>query len=1696
MFRSLLLLMLCCALGSALRAEFPEVSGTCPDQVGKGQPVVLHFKRDSKGKAERVIARIYKENRPPLESRAMGVARQDRYYRSRSLTWDLDPWFERFPYESEFYDGRGERNSRSIEIGPFQHPAYFEKALEPRYGGKPEAVEYLCQPLKRSLDPSLAWVGEKEADVFAQPDSKTGQLELPGLEPGFYVIELAMGSKVDYCSVLVSDLMLASERIGNQALIRVFDRQSGFPVSGAKLWVSRSKGAFECLESPPGGVWELNLDKMHSLSLMAQQAEQCAYLGFEEIVPWEFSQESQKPTGIHIFTDRPVYRPGDRVFFRVALQGDPRRLNWARFTSDPYWPIDDSEFGNPRRFTRISERGLPFRVSKEDEKAERVGTALVVDRENLCFAGSCPLPASAKPGRYVLSVGEIGASSSVEFQVMQYEKPRFRITLDESQAGKSPAADEDANAKPRTSFRLKAQTLSGVPVPKGAVEWFLHKRREDPASRMFGNRAPELELLDYGQGNTDASGEYSLELSKPINPKDISQLLIQVTDGGGQRRSLVRALGREDISRGKACLSLNRCLLKPDEPLAVSLRLEGAGGQRLPEKPLLRIFAATPNWAAKFKWGEGEIPWRRGDMIEERRTSAAEFRLPPGFYLAEASGGEGIQSMFQPFVVAGAETPVATERVRALADLMPRRKGMTRVLVLLPKPGVWLHWVGGAKGEIRGECKAQGSAVWLDIPLPAHHEAKVPFFVNAMVDGELHGDKLWMECAPEPNPFEIRLKPDRDLAHPGETLGVELDVRSRTGQPVRASVGLAVVDEALFGIVPETLPDQFESLDFHRDFPITTYLLDVSERARSSFALRDLNKSIVREAVNPIPTEPKPSPAPLAPLRLEAKPGSGLLFGTIRGSKEHPNPQATLRLQNAQTRHVLVVDENGNYFSPDLAPGLYSLCVSAKDYQSRCFHLLRIRAGAARRMDVDLAWSPVQSGSAEAVCSMGGPGPRPAPLLPQQEEILANRAQAALRDHFLDTALWIPDLVVKGRKRIQCPLPDDLTTWRMTAVGVGAKGHLAIARAKVQTWKPLQVNLVVPQALTQGDETRAILLVQNRSQKRQRGMASLQVEGGLLPEGSRQKFDLEPGAEARLAFKLLADSNATRIAVRAGAASPAGQDGEKRTVGVKKPGVPCQQQSCIPVWGEASQRLAIPEWMGQEGQVWLYALNGQLEQLVVPSLHYLAQYPYGCVEQTLSSFMAKVQLRGLVNQKGSPLDPALFKNLDQTLKAGLERVYAHQMPNGAWGWYSAVDGGELGNPHTTGYAVACLSALKAGGFEVDGERLSRGIEAARVLLAERWKSGKGDSEKARAAQQGAAFLATCLPVSSLDHQLLEAMIEGALGPRDQHAILALVSLVAVRAGHSNAKALLARLEAGAFETREGVCWPDDGRCGYLQGSAMTTLIALRALCAGKPDSRLIPKAEAYLCAQYQGYGWDSTWKSAQVLSLLPDLAKVRPLNWKGQSMKIQIDGKVVANLEGVDHPFVLPVWAGQSLNIEAKGQGLLVPMLRVDRAHPTVSPAMKNHDLSVDRKIWKLEPSGTPKGYLRTPVPAALKVGDLLWQEVEIEGWGLDYGLLEVPVPAGFEVDLDCTGLTLEGREQSRDRVGRSWITTEVFPDRVAYLIPNLHGKETFRMALRAKVEGRYTLRPAKFSLMGNESVWASSGAQCIPVLSQPGVLP
>jgi uncharacterized protein YfaS (alpha-2-macroglobulin family) len=405
------------------------------------------------------------------------------------------------------------------------------------------------------------------------------------------------------------------------------------------------------------------------------------------------------------------------------------------------------------------------------------------------------------------------------------------------------------------------------------------------------------------------------------------------------------------------------------------------------------------------------------------------------------------------------------------------------------------------------------------------------------------------------------------------------------------------------------------------------------------------------------------------------------------------------------------------------------------------------------------------------------------------------------------------------------------------------------------------------------------------------------------------------------------------------------------------------------------------------------------------ALNYLTEFPYGCTEQTMSSFLPNVIVSHALQELKVSTD-VNQQLLAAKLKAGLERLGDFQHEDGGWGWWK-TDESEL---FMTAYVVSGLAQAKAAGVEINDDAIKRGVK---------WLRADYDKNLTMRADLKAYAVYAMVQAGSLDAAPLEDAwkVHANLTP-DGAAFLGLAFEIAKN--NSSTAALAQQLEASVKTDDVHAWWPSDR--DYLMDywfdtSAETTATALKFLTHVKPDSPLLPKAVQYLMDHRQGYYWFSTKQTAMVIFGLTDYLKRSGELKPNLQATVTVNGKAVLTKSFGAADALAPVAptvtiaaadlaAGNKIHVESNGTGRLYWSV-TEHYYSTESKYVKegSTDLNLLRDYYKLTPekSGEQIVYSLNKVDGPLAVGDVLAVRLTVTGSSWRYLLVEDPIPAGAE---------------------------------------------------------------------------------------------
>ena len=335
---------------------------------------------------------------------------------------------------------------------------------------------------------------------------------------------------------------------------------------------------------------------------------------------------------------------------------------------------------------------------------------------------------------------------------------------------------------------------------------------------------------------------------------------------------------------------------------------------------------------------------------------------------------------------------------------------------------------------------------------------------------------------------------------------------------------------------------------------------------------------------------------------------------------------------------------------------------------------------------------------------------------------------------------------------------------------------------------------------------------------------------------------------------------------------------------------------------------------------------------IVDAIPYLAEYPYGCTEQTLNRFVPTVIAQQLIKEMGIDLEDVrnkranlnpqeigddkermaqwkqwqrnpVFseKEVNKMTAAGIKKLREMQLSDGGWGWFSGY--GERSYPHTTAVVVHGLLIAQANGAKVDAGMIDLGITWLKNYEAEQTERIRMHKKREQNTKQHAsamdAFVRLVLAEAKHDNQEMLGYLF-----RDKNQLSVYAKAMTGMACHlakdsEKRDALIRNIE-------QFLVYDDENQSAYLKlgnsgywwywyGSEIEAHAwYLKLLAATNPKSKQARGMVKYLVnnRKHATY-WNSTRDTAYCIEAIADYMRASGENNPEAEVTVLIDGKEI-----------------------------------------------------------------------------------------------------------------------------------------------------------------------------------------------------------
>lgn len=698
----------------------------------------------------------------------------------------------------------------------------------------------------------------------------------------------------------------------------------------------------------------------------------------------------------------------------------------------------------------------------------------------------------------------------------------------------------------------------------------------------------------------------------------------------------------------------------------------------------------------------------------------------------------------------------------------------------------------------------------------------------------------------------------------------------------------------------------------------------------------------------------------------------------------------------------------------------------------------------------------------------------------------------SVRENFPDTAFWAADLVSdeEGKIIFTLALPDNLTTWEVTSRGVDTETRVGETLGEIVVSKELQVRPALPRFFTAGDHAQIGAQVINTTDAAGTGTLSLSVEGATIDGDDSFELTLGAGASAllRTPVTILENTDVVTFTYVAELATDNGDltDAVRILVPVER----YQSPETVATTGEVSsegvtEQIIVPANATDDGELVL-SIEPSLAAGTVQALEYLENYPYECIEQTVSRFLPNAVTLNALEELGIE-NPELAAALNYQVGIAEQKLISQQNADGGWGYWQ----GEVSNPFITAYALWGL-------YEVHQSDATLPAYMERAIdFLERNFVAVDNVTDAWELNQMAFMHFVLAEVGEADPGRMSTLYDVRERLQNYGTALLAMAMADVDPNDARVTTLMDDLRANANLSATGNWWIEDSvDWQTLNTDVRSTAIALEAFVRIAPEDSLIPPTVRWLmeARRANAGAWSNTQENAWAIMALTD--------WMAVSGELEGDYAWNATLND-------ETWGEGDVNSENLGERVLLTQQVADlvRDLPNVLEIARDNDsgalyytahmqyylnalainaadqgIVVDRVFSNADGNGN-----RTAANSGA-VGDVISVTVTvIAPANLHQVRVDVPIPAGAEI-LDPNLNTMPQYDESGNPVWASswdaWNPTwkDYRNEKVSLFETYLPaGTWIYTFQMRLTTPGEFRVLPAFAEMMYFTEVWGRS---------------
>ncbi len=1517
-------------------------------------------------------------------------------------------------------------------------------------------------------------------------------------EPGIYILQAVKDKLVAYCGIVVSKYAMVYKNSGNQLLAYVADAKSGEFIKNTDFKIYKDGELIAQKNSDGDGIAFFNLKEKinpgnENVLITAETSDETVLSN-----PYFFGGNRRESYRAYVYTNQPVYRPGQQVHFKAIIRKD----NGNNVENVP---------------------GEEFSVRIKSPKNKDVYSGNLTTNEYGSLSGNFILDDEADLGNYSIQLTKDNRTYYGSFSVEEYKKPEFEVKV---KPGKNQYASHDT-----INAAISADYYFGSPVTTGDVivkvyqqhfwrpwwyfsdyAWF-YRSFERNGIQNYGRR----ELLFQQQGKLNKKGEYNFRYSidSTVTSDNVYIIEAEVTDNS---RRTINGSSNVFVTRGSFTISTSpeRYFTGVGEPIKLRVNTSDFA-----DKPIQANFKLVVDYPGENQKGGQQYYRPMSDTLYGSTDTLGRASLTflprlglPGRYtytvIAQDEKGRIITAKSSFFMGRMRNYYYRSYHngFEIITDKNTYDKGDSLISYVFLPEGNTHVLVTLESNEILDYKKydVQGNSFVVRTKLTGDYSPSFNLSVSYLKNKQIHTQSKLIGVLDKSKFLHIKIEPSKKEYKPGDKASYKIFVTGNDGMPVKnVDLSFGAVDESVYAIKEDNTQDikNFFYTPKYSYIP-TINSLQANYYRGSSRYLTFIDKNLTAAG--------------------ESQPASGnsSLTGKVKTTRTDVNwNNIYLLLSSKSNFYKTQVDSMGKYFFKNIVNGNYAILANLDDGETIFIDSLSIAGNVEHTVDLGNYSNRFFPAPPLLLRSEARSGAQATYFMAKEsvtDNAVSGYVKPALRSNFVDAAFWKADIVTnsKGVAEVSFKMPDNLTAWRATVKGATKATEVGQNTEKVITRKNLLVRLETPRFFREGDELTISTIVHNYLSEKKKVKIDFKPSG-LSLEGSQintpgystivyshnkssYELNIDKNSELRVDWKVIVNSPLGEARIKAEALTNEESDAVELKVPIHPKGFKIVEPVVTDIENNnkiENLTFKIPDDVDLRTAKFSFAVNPSLAGTMLKALDDLVGYPYGCVEQTMSRFLPTIIVANTFKKLDAPLTDKTIKELPKMVNAGLKRLYNFQHSDGGWGWWT----NDKTNPYMTAYVIYGMSLAKNAGYDLDSEIYNRGIKNLENQL-------KSSNLNFTTEAYMLYSLTTGLAGKDYDKASYINKVDDLLNQNLNSYALSLLVLTAKNMEQNDRSLKAVNKLIGDVHLEKSIAyWGGEAwHYSWHNDRVQSTAFAVKALVAVNKDHDLMNKAVRWLMLHKRGFSWNSTQETAAVIFGLTDYLKYTNELNPGFNAEVFINGQRM-----LDKKFsAADVFNNQTtitltglkentlkrginnIKIVKSGEGKLYFSGLTEFYSPKESEETSN-EFRVKREYYVLEPQneGNKIVFIKQKFNGVLTTGQILFVKTHVEAKDndLQYFILEDMLPSGFEVIKNTGSYEIPGENDYQHTYNwgmRPWTwfyaDREYRDDKVSFFVTNVRKSMDFSYMMRAEIPGDYNVMPSRGYLMYYPEVGGNSG--------------